>query len=488
MPHVRFAGAAILAAALAVAAPAASQQTSSGRLTGFAAPESFAPLVKAKLPAVVNVSTTQKVKAPEGFGVPPVPPGSPLEDFFEEFMGRMFRDAPPRELTALGSGFIIDPAGYVVTNNHVVAEAEDIKVILQDDTELHAQVVGRDPRTDLALLKVDGGRPLPAVEWGDSDAVQVGDWVVAIGNPFGLGGTVTSGIISARARDIQVGPYDDFLQTDAAINRGNSGGPMFDMTGGVVGVATAIFSPTGGSIGIGFAVPSAIAKEVVAQLREHGQVRRGWLGVTIQRVTEDLAAGLGLDRPRGALVAQVAEDSPAARAGLRPGDVIVRYAGKPVDEARQLPRLVGDTPVNERVPIVVWRDGRERQLEVQIALLREEPDDQRAASRSREPSDRTDRLGLALAPITPEMRERFDLDEETKGALVVAVRPDSPAAESGLAPGDVIVQAGGEDVERPADVAEAAEKARAENKRSLLVLREREGTRGFVAIPLQRQG
>ncbi len=263
MPQARRASLIALALALTLTAPAAvaQQARQPDRPAGFVAPESFAELAKSKLPAVVNISTTQKVQAPAGPGapgMPDLPPGSPLEEFFEQFMGRM-PNAPPRELTALGSGFIIDPAGYVVTNNHVVAEADDIKVILQDDTELHAEVVGRDPRTDLALLKVEAVGALPAVEWGDSDAAEVGDWVLAIGNPFGLGGTVTSGIISARARDINAGPYDDFLQTDAAINRGNSGGPMFDMTGRVIGVNTAIFSPSGGSIGIGFAVPSAIA-------------------------------------------------------------------------------------------------------------------------------------------------------------------------------------------------------------------------------------
>jgi serine protease Do len=489
-----------LALALALAPPATAQAVQQQpATTGFDAPRSFAALAKAKLPAVVNISTTQRIGGaaspgapdlPPGAkppGMPGLPPGSSLEDFFEQFMGRMMPDMPPRELTALGSGFVIDPAGYVVTNNHVVEGADDIKVILQDDTELHAKLVGRDARTDLALLKVEAAKPLPAVEWGDSDAAQVGDWVLAIGNPFGLGGSVTSGIISARARDIHAGPYDDFLQTDAAINRGNSGGPMFDMSGRVIGVNTAIFSPSGGSIGIGFAIPSSIASKVVAELRQTGAVKRGWLGVSIQSVTPELAESFGLGEPRGALVAQVAPDSPAARAHLQSGDVILSFAGESVDDARELQRLVAMTAVDQQVEIVVWRDGAEKKLSTQIALLKDQDKQQPAVEGSSEgQTQRNDRLGLALAPLSPEMRERFKVDPETQGALVAAIKPGSPAAESGLAPGDVIVQAGGAEVDEPGDVVRAEEEAREAGKKSLLVLRERGGARGFVALPLDQ--
>lgn len=489
MPHVRTLTAAFLLA-FGLVGPAAAQQqaTQAFSADAFEGPRSFAALAKAKLPAVVNISTTQKVEAPMAPGMPELPPGSPLEEFFEQFMGRMGPRSAPRELTALGSGFIIDPAGYVVTNNHVVAEADDIKVILQDDTELHAEIVGRDPRTDLALLKVEGAGDLPAVEWGDSDAAEVGDWVVAIGNPFGLGGTVTSGIISARARDINAGPYDDFLQTDAAINRGNSGGPMFDMTGRVIGVNTAIFSPSGGSVGIGFAVPSEIASKVVAELREHGSVRRGWLGVTIQPVTPDLAEGLGLDETRGALVTEVVPDSPASQAQLQSGDVILRFAGEPVEDARELQRIVAQTQIGEPIDIVVWRDGGEQTLSTEVALLKDERPRAQAAGSSDGATSRDERLGLALAPLTPNTRERFEVDANTEGALVTAVKPDSPAAKSGLAPGDVIVRAGDAPVDDPADVAKAAEAAREAKKKSLLVLRERRGGRSFVAVPLTSQG
>ena len=316
----------------------------------FTPPESFHPLAADKLPAVVSIISRQEITADQGPALPRLPPG--LEEFLERF-GDGFLDQfregmpMPQPEEALGSGFIIDAEGYVVTNNHVVEGADEVRVILQDDQELPAEVVGRDPRTDLALLRVEAPDQLPALNWGDSDDALVGDWVMAIGNPFGLGGTVTTGVVSARARNIQAGPYDDFIQTDAAINRGNSGGPLLDMEGRVVGVNTAIFSPTGGSIGIGFAVPSAIAEPVITELRETGTVRRGWLGVQIQPVTDEIAEAIGLDEARGALVGDVIEGSPAADAGIQVGDVILRFAGREIEEVRDLTRAVADAPVGE---------------------------------------------------------------------------------------------------------------------------------------------
>jgi len=287
------------------------------------APDSFADLAGKLLPTVVNISTSQTLKAPPAGAMPQLPPGSPLEDLFKNFLGP--KPNTPRHVTSLGSGFIIDPTGYIVTNNHVIEGAEEITVRMQDNVEYKARLIGHDPKTDLALLKIDAPKPLPFVEWGDSDKSRIGDWVLAIGNPFGLGGTVTAGIVSARQRDINAGPYDDFLQTDAAINRGNSGGPMFDVDGKVIGINTAIFSPSGGSIGIGFALPSSLAKGVIDQLRQYGHPRRGWLGVRIQSVTPELAEGLKMAKPMGALIAAVTDGGPADKAGIRQGDVVIKF-------------------------------------------------------------------------------------------------------------------------------------------------------------------
>jgi serine protease Do len=356
--------AATAAAALLIVVPAALARP---------APDGFADLAARLLPAVVNISTTQTVKTAERGGersgpdMPQFPPGSPFEQFFHDFFehGLPKGERPeilPRHATSLGSGFVVDPAGYIVTNNHVIADADEITVILHDNTSLKAQVVGRDTKTD---------KPLTAVSWGDSDKSRVGDWVLAIGNPFGLGGSVTAGILSARQRDINSGPYDDFLQTDAPINRGNSGGPMFNMDGQVIGINTAIYSPSGGSIGIGFAIPSTLAKAVVSELRTESDhtVHRGWLGVRIQAVTGEIAESLGLDKPRGALVASVTDNGPAETAGIQPGDVVLSFDGKPVDDMRHLPRLVAETPVNKKVPVTVWRKRKETSLEVKVGKL-----------------------------------------------------------------------------------------------------------------------
>jgi len=484
-----FAALVAVAVAIAVAAPAAPARAQR------AAPATFADLAERLLPAVVNISTTQTV-APRGDGrgpeLPQFPPGSPFEEFFRDFFERQGRgpEARPRRATSLGSGFIIDAAdGLVVTNNHVIEGADEINVIFQDDTSLRAEVVGRDPKTDLALLRipVSAARPLTAVRFGDSDAMRVGDWVIAIGNPFGLGGTVTAGIISARARDIQAGPYDDFLQTDASINRGNSGGPMFNMAGEVIGINTAIYSPTGASVGIGFAVPSTLAQGVIAQLREFGRTRRGWLGVRIQGVTDEIAESLGLDRARGALIASVTPGGPAADGGIQPGDVVLSFDGRPVEEMRRLPRIVADTRVEARVPVEVWRRGRLVEVEVTVGeleaaeeqgLLASIPGDPRPA----EPQQALDALGLTLSGISDELRREHGIGDEVEGVVITDVDTDSAAFGRGLRPGDVIVEVGQEQVATPADVQQKIRRARDQGRRSVLLLVDRQGDLRFVAL------
>ncbi|HSE78566.1 MAG TPA: DegQ family serine endoprotease [Alphaproteobacteria bacterium] len=468
--------------------------------------QGFADLAERLLPAVVNISTTQTVRqdrnqqqgpqqGPQGERrrgpeVPQFPPGSPFEEFFREFFDRQGRpDAPPRRTQSLGSGFVIDSTGYVVTNNHVIAEADEIKVILHDDTQLAAKVIGRDPKTDLAVLKVEPSKPLTAVKFGNSDQTRVGDWVVAIGNPFGLGGTVTAGIVSARARDINAGPYDDFIQTDASINRGNSGGPMFNLAGEVIGINTAIYSPSGGSVGIGFAIPANLAKPVIDQLRVSGKVRRGWLGVQIQSVTDEIAESLGLSKARGALVARVTENSPAAKGKIESGDVILKFDGKDVTEMRRLPRYVAETPVDRTVKVEVHRKGKSVMLDVTIGEL-DESEQVAAAPRGGQRGQSNtgptvDALGMSLSAITPELRERFEVAEKTKGVLITKVAEGTPAAERGLRPGDVIVEIDQEEVTSPAQVAQKVKDARAAGKKkSILVMIERQGEQRFVGLSL----
>ncbi len=454
------------------------------------APDSFADLAERLLPAVVNISTTQSVSGND-MPHPQFPPGSPFEEFFDEFFEREQRpQQAPRRATSLGSGFIVDAEGYVVTNNHVIAEAEEINVILHDDTVLSAEVVGRDEKTDLALLKVEPRAPLPHVDWGDSDAMRIGDWVIAIGNPFGLGGTVTAGIISARARDINSGPYDDYLQTDAAINRGNSGGPMFNLDGEVIGINTAIFSPSGGSIGIGFAIPSSLAKGVVEDLKEHGRPRRGWLGVRIQTVTEEIAESLGLEAAHGALVADVTAGGPAEKAGLKPGDVILRFDGKPVDEMRRLPRVVAETAIGKSVDVVVWRNGERQPVKVVLGELDEGERIMQAQDEGGWGEERDDTggqvevagLGLTVAAISPDLRERLGIPEDVDGLAIVEVARNGAAAEKGLRPGDVIVEVGQEPVRAPAEMEQRVQAARDGGRRSVLLLVQNgEGLR-FVAL------
>ncbi len=394
---------------------------------------------------------------------------------------------PPREVTSLGSGFIIDPTGYIVTNNHVIDGAEEITVRMQDNTEYKAKLIGHDSKTDLALLKIDAPKPLPYVEWGDSDKARIGDWVLAIGNPFGLGGTVTAGIVSARQRDINAGPYDDFLQTDAAINRGNSGGPMFDVDGKVIGINTAIFSPSGGSIGIGFALPSALAKPVISQLRQFGHPRRGWLGVRIQSVTPELAEGLKMEKPMGALIAAVTEGGPAEKAGIRQGDVVVKFDGKSIDEMRHLPRIVAETPYDSEVPVVVVRQGKEITFQVKLGELDETAETKAADAGTQPAKPKTPEaaktiLGLGLAEMSEPLRQRFNIADEANGVVVLTVDAKSNAATKGLKPGDVIVEVDQSSVATPADVETRVAAARANGYKVVTFLIYRMGDFQWVAV------
>jgi serine protease Do len=451
-----------------------------------AAPFSFADLAAKVSPAVVTISSAHKVEA-SGDGTPDLPfdfpKGSPFEEFFRHFRERQ-RHAQPDHVMALGSGFIIDPSGYVVTNNHVVEEATDIKVTLSTGQEYTAKLIGTDAKTDLALVKIEAPTRLPSVSFGNSDRMRVGDWVMAVGNPFGLGGTVTTGIISARGRDLQNGPFDDFLQIDAAINQGNSGGPTFNLAGEVVGINTAIASPNGGSVGIGFAIPSNLAKPVIAQLESHGSVERGWLGVGIQPVTPEIASALGLDKPLGALVSQVEPRSPAAAANLRKGDVIIAYNGQPVENLHDLTRLVADTPAGKRADVVVWRDKSKATLHVEIA--KQKPNQEEAADEAPAPADAdgTDvkALGATLAAITPETRQEMEIPDNVDGVVITDVDNDGSAAEEGLRPGDIIEQVGQKHVHTPAEVGEIVSAALAAKQDAVLLLVNREGNEVFVAV------
>jgi serine protease Do len=426
--------------------------------------------------------------------MPQLPPGSPFEDFFKEFFDRNRPEGAPRRATSLGSGFIIDSSGLVVTNNHVIADADEIKVILQDGTRLDATVKGRDTKTDLALLQVKSSKPLPTVGWGDSDKIRVGDWVIAIGNPFGLGGSVTAGILSARQRDINAGPYDDFLQTDASINRGNSGGPLFNMAGEVIGINTAIISPQGGSVGIGFAIPSSMASAVIGQLKEFGRTKRGWLGVRIQTVDDEIAESVGLGAPRGALVVNVTEDGPAAKAGIQARDIIVTFDGKEVNAMRKLPRIVAETAVGKTVPVVVWRKGKEMSFKVKLGEL-EVAEQTEQASATTGPNkgggdtgkgNTASTLGLTLSTINGDLRKRFDLTDDTDGVLITNVANDSAAAEKGIRPGDVVVEAGQDKVNRPEQIKAKVDEARKAGRKSLLLLVKRKDDLRFIALRIDQ--
>ncbi len=457
-----------------------------------AAPDSFADLAEQVSPAVVNISVLQERQPQEfrgGQGMP-FPPDSPYHEFFERFFGPegpRSQRRPPRRRQArgLGSGFIIDAAGYVVTNHHVIDGAEKITVTLSDGKALEAALIGSDRRSDLALLKVEPKDPLPFVSFADSDEIRVGDWVMAVGNPFGLGGTVTAGIVSARGRDLQGDSIVDFLQTDAPINRGNSGGPTFDGAGDVVGINTAIFSPNGGSIGLGFAIPANTAKPIIAQLRATGKVARGWLGVRIQPVTEEIAEGFGLDDARGALIASVEYDSPAERAGLRPGDVVLAWDGKPVEKVKDLSRLVAATAKAHESEITIWRDRGEATLAVVTGALEEQRVGAAAGpSQPVLPSGLTavPETGLAVAELTDDRRRRFGVAPEIEGVLVAEVAPGSQAAEAGLRQGDVIESIDLAPVAGPAELAEEVIELRDAGRDVVPLMISRQGGKSFLSL------
>jgi len=454
-------------------------------------PQSVAPLAERLINAVVNISTSQSVKGKQStVPLPSVPKGSPFEQFFEDFFDRRGKPDDQRKVSSLGSGFIVDgKEGLIVTNNHVIDGADEIVINFHDGSKLKVdRVIGKDIKTDLALLKVTPKKPLPEVAFGSSNDLKVGDWVMAIGNPFGLGGTVTVGIISAKQRDISSGPYDEYLQTDAAINKGNSGGPLFNMDGEVVGVNTAIISPTGGSVGISFAVPSDAAMSVIDQLRQFGETRRGWLGVRIKSITEDVAETLGLKENSGALISAVTPDSPAQKAGVEAGDVVVRFDGRDVTTTRGLPRLVSQTPIGRTVDIEIVRKGERRTLKVTVARLME--DDAAAAAQQQPSVDNTPQsgrlIGLALAPLDDDLRKQFSLDAKTKGVVVTEVDPQSPAAKRGIKVGDVIVEAGQDAVASIADLAAGIEKIRKAGRKAVLLrVEDAKGELRFVAVPIE---
>ncbi|MGH6760045.1 MAG: DegQ family serine endoprotease [Phyllobacterium sp.] len=485
----------VAAVVIAVVAVPAFVDAASAQQRG---PESVADLAEGLLDAVVNISTSQNIGAqphdgPTPVPKPQVPEGSPFQEFFDDFFGPPGQNPgdQSRKVQSLGSGFVIDAEqGIIVTNNHVIADADEIEANFSDGSKLKAELVGKDLKTDLAVLKVDPSkRKLTAVKFGDSETARIGDWVMAIGNPFGLGGTVTVGIVSARNRDINSGPYDNFIQTDAAINRGNSGGPLFDMNGEVIGINTAIISPSGGSIGIGFAIPSELAVSVINQLREFGETRRGWLGVRIQPVTDDIAESLGMKGTKGALVAGIIKGGPVDNGVIEAGDVITHFGGKAINDARDLPRIVAESPVGEEVDVVLRRKGKE--MNVKIKLGRLEDGEQVAETEHEEGTDQQEQeltevkpvLGMNLAVLDDETRARFEIAADVEGVVVTEVDPGSAAAEKRIEPGEVIVDIGQETVETPEDVADRVQKLRDEGrKNALLMLASKTGELRFVTV------
>lgn len=447
---------------------------------------SFADLAEKASPAVVNIAAVQAVKQQDWrTQMPQFPPGSPFEQFFKDFFENQYKNAPAKKGVALGSGFIISADGYVVTNNHVIQNAQDIKVILNDQTQLSATLVGRDEKTDLALLKVKAPKALPTLSWGDSDRARVGDPVMAIGNPFGLGGTVTAGIISARARDIQAGPYDDFIQTDAAINQGNSGGPLLNQDGQVVGINSAIFSPSGGSVGIGFSIPANMARPIVDQLRTKGKTERGWLGVRIQDITPELAESLSMDNTDGVLIARVNENSPAAKAGIEDGDVIVRYDGHDIKVSKDLPRLVASTPVGKTVTLDYVRDGARRTTTAKIERLEdaEMAEDASTAQDSQGQQSRVILYGMHLVALTDQNRQAYQIPQSVRGVLVSRVEPNSELYQAGIRQGTVILSVSRDRVTTPQQVITLVETLKKRGNRSLLMqMRLPEGSQLFVAL------
>ena len=478
---VKFPWRGALAGLVALAMPLAVPQAPA---FGRPAPDSFADLASQLLPTVVNISTTQTLKANSSqVTLPDVPPDSPLADLFKDFLKQ---NNLPRHVTSLGSGFIVDASGLIVTNNHVIEDADQITVTLNDGTSLPAKLVGRDDKTDLALLRVKPSKPLPATHWGDSDKARVGDWVMAIGNPFGLGSTVTAGIVSARNRDINAGPYDQFIQTDAPINRGNSGGPLFDMDGNVVGVNSAIFSPSGGSVGIGFSIPSNLAHDVIVQLQKYGQTRRGWIGVRVQAVTDDLAESLNLPNATGALVAGIVPNGPSAKAGIQNGDLIMAFDGKPITDSRTLPRIVADTAIGKTVNVDLLRKGQKQTVKLTVLRLQDDngPPATSKPAPPPKPGAKLSDLGLTLAALDADARSRYHIGGDVQGVVVTDVNPDSPAGDRNLRPGDVIVEVQNQPVRSPDDVSKRLQADLKAGKKVELMLVNRGGDLTFVALRL----
>jgi len=473
--------------------PAEATPTVDHSLVPVSTPASFADVIEAVKPAVVNISSSapaaSRYSGP-GPGMPfpdgPFPGGPSMEEFFRRFFDRQSGPVPEAEMPevhAMGSGFIVDPDGLVVTNNHVIEGAKEIIVTLNDGARHPAELVGRDPKTDLALLRIEVDEPLPYADFGNSETTRAGDWVIAIGNPFGLGGTATTGIVSARGRDIQAGPFDDFLQIDAPINQGNSGGPLFDTKGRVIGVNTAIYSPNGGNVGIGFAIPASLAAPIIDQLRNDGYIERGWLGVQIQQIDEEIAEGLGLESANGALVASVVPESPADAAGLQPGDVIVGFEDAEIEDIKDLTRQVAAVRPDSEVELQVWRNGKTVELEVDLG---ENPEDLaiKASVAAGEGDESAASLGLSLVPITPDNRQRYGIDEKVEGALVAGVAPGSPAALKGLRPGDVILRVGQRPVSDPSGVTDEVDRLRDTERPSVVFQVARGGEQRFLAVPL----
>src|SRR6195256_5901590 len=470
-------------------------------------PDGIADIAEKVIDAVVNISTSQTVEAKGGSGdgrgvMPQLPPGSPFEEFFDDFFknrrggggpggNSKGGDLQPRKTNSLGSGFIVDTAGIAVTNNHVIADADEINIIMNDGTKIKAELVGVDKKTDLAVLKFKPpARPLVAVKFGDSDKLRLGEWVIAIGNPFSLGGTVTAGIVSGRHRDISSGPYDNYIQTDAAINRGNSGGPLFNLDGEVIGVNTLIISPSGGSIGIGFAVPSKTVAGVVDSLRQFGELRRGWLGVRIQQVTDEIAESLNIKPARGALIAGVEDKGPAKPAGIEPGDVVVKFNGKDIKEPKDLSRVVADTAVGKEVDVVIIRKGAEETRKVTLGRLEDGEKAVRAPAKTQaEPAEKPvtqKALGLDLATLSKDLRTRYKIKDSVKGVIITNVDGASDAAEKRLSAGEVIVEVAQEAVANAADVKKRVDQLKKDGKKSVLLLvSNADGELRFVALSVQ---
>ncbi|WP_025896652.1 DegQ family serine endoprotease [Kordiimonas gwangyangensis] len=471
----------ILAAAMISFRPAAAR----------GAPESFADLAEKLSPAVVNISTVQTLPARTGRRMPNLPEGMPFGDLWDQFRDRMEEDEEPRQAQSLGSGFIIDASGIVITNNHVVEDADEITVINADGDEFPAKLLGRDALSDLAVLKIEGenGEPFPFVKWGDSDKERIGDWVMAIGNPFGLSSTVTAGIVSARNRSINTNDVE-FIQTDASINRGNSGGPLFNMDGDVIGVNTAIFSPSGGNVGIGFAIPSNDAARVARELQEHGKVRRGWLGVGIQPMTKEIAESLGIDQDEGAMVTRVEPDSPAAKGGIQDGDIVVKWDGKEVENSNRLSLLVKRTDIGKPVDVIVIRKGKRVTLKVttgelpaELAQLNPEADQDGDGRPDAGQGDRQLIEGMELAPLNDGLRRQYEIDENINGVIVLRVARGTPAARVRIRPGTVILGVNQRDVTNPTEVTEIIDAAREAGRDRILVLVNYRGN--TVHIPLK---